>query len=294
MAAPSPTLSTATEQTAEHQKTATEPARGDRLIDVLDVMDRLLAPDGCPWDREQTLDSLRHYLIEESFEVLDALDEHDATAHCEELGDVLFQIVFQSALRQREGSFNLDDVCRTIADKMRRRHPHVFGETKVKDATEVIQNWNAIKAEERKATGKVRRTLDGIPKSMPALKRGQMIADKAAATGFDWPDIAGVRAKIDEELAELDAEVTGGLDGADRDRIESELGDVLFTLTRLAGKLGIDAEQSLRRANERFTKRFVAMEDRISDAGQSLKSLSLQEMNQHWNAVKRAEQGSGS
>ena len=292
MAAPSPTSSSATEQTAIHQQSATEPARGDHLVDVLDVMNRLLAPDGCPWDREQTLDSLRHYLIEESFEVLDALDERDVTAHCEELGDVLFQIVFQSALREREGSFNLDDVCRQISDKMRRRHPHVFGEAKVKDAAEVIQNWSAIKAEERKATGKVRRTLDGIPKSMPALTRGQMIADKAAATGFDWPDIAGVRAKIDEELAELDAEVTGGLEGADRDRIESELGDVLFTLTRLAGKLGIDAEQSLRRANERFTKRFVAMEDRISDAGQSLKSMSLPEMNQHWNAVKRAEQGS--
>lgn len=292
MAAPSPTSSTATEQTAEHQKAATQPARGDRLIDVLDVMNRLLAPDGCPWDREQTLDSLRHYLIEESFEVIDALDEGDATAHCDELGDVLFQIVFQSALREREGAFNLDDVCRGIADKMRRRHPHVFGDTKVKDATEVIQNWNAIKADERKEKGSVRRRLDGIPKSMPALKRGQMIADKAAATGFDWPDIAGVRAKIDEELAELDAEVTEGLARADRDRIESEFGDVLFTLTRLAGKLGIDAEQSLRRANARFTQRFHAMEDRISDAGQSIKSLSLSEMNQHWNAVKRAEQGS--
>jgi MazG family protein len=255
---------------------------------VLEVMERLLAPDGCPWDREQTLTSLRHYLIEESFEVLDALDDNDVAAHCEELGDVLFQIVFQSALRAREGAFNIDDVCRSISDKMRRRHPHVFGEATVKDSAEVVTNWSAIKAAERQATGKVRRTLDGIPKSMPSLKRGQMIADKAAATGFDWPDIAGVRAKIDEELAELDAEVQAGLSAANHDRIEAEFGDVLFTLTRLAGKLGIDAEHSLRRANQRFIGRFNAMEDRIHADGQKLESLSLPQMNQHWESVKRS------
>ncbi len=264
-------------------------ARGDKLADLLDVMEHLLAPDGCPWDREQTLATLRHYLIEESFEVLDAIDDNDVEAHCEELGDVLFQIVFQSALRAREGAFNIDDVCEKIADKMRRRHPHVFGDTKVKDAAEVVQNWGAIKAQERKSAGKVRRTLDGIPKSMPALKRGQMIADKAAATGFDWPDIAGVRAKIDEELAELDAEVASGIESASRDRIESEFGDVLFTLTRLAGKLGIDAEQALRRANTRFVGRFNAMEDRIAEHGQQLPEMTLPQMNQHWEAVKRSQ-----
>jgi len=262
-------------------------SRGDRFADVLEVMERLLAPDGCPWDREQTLTSLRHYLIEESFEVLDALDDNDVAAHCEELGDVLFQIVFQAALRAREGAFSIDDVCRSISDKMRRRHPHVFGETKVKDSAEVVTNWSAIKAAERQATGKVRRTLDGIPKSMPSLKRGQMIADKAAATGFDWPDIAGVRSKIDEELAELDEEVEAGLSAANHDRIEAEFGDVLFTLTRLAGKLGIDAEHSLRRANQRFIGRFNAMEDRISADGETLASLSLPQMNLHWESVKR-------
>ena len=287
MAAPSPTLST--EHSADHRAAAMDPPRGDRFADVLEVMERLLAPDGCPWDREQTLSSLRHYLIEESFEVLDALDDDDVAAHCDELGDVLFQIVFQSALRAREGAFNIDDVCRAIAEKMKRRHPHVFGDASVKDAAEVVQNWSAIKAAERQAAGKVRRTLDGVPRSMPALKRGQMIADKAAATGFDWPDVAGVRAKIDEELAELDAEVTSGLGAANHDRIESEFGDVMFTLTRLAGKLGIDAEQSLRRANERFIGRFNAMEDRIHEAGQTIQALNLAEMNQHWEAVKRAQ-----
>lgn len=287
-AVPSPAPSSATETAANHDQAPVTP-RGDRLIDVLEVMERLLAPDGCPWDREQTLDSLRHYLIEESFEVLDALDDNDVTAHCEELGDVLFQIVFQAALRAREGAFTIDDVCTSIADKMRRRHPHVFGDAKVKDSAEVVTNWSAIKAAERKATGKVRRTLDGIPKSMPALKRGQMIADKAAATGFDWPDIAGVRAKIDEELAELDAEVRAGIEHSSRDRIESELGDVLFTLTRLAGKLGVDAEQSLRRANSRFIGRFDAMEDRIHSEGQKLAELTLPQMNQHWEAVKRTQ-----
>ncbi|HND12490.1 MAG TPA: nucleoside triphosphate pyrophosphohydrolase [Pseudomonadota bacterium] len=265
------------------------PARGDKLADLLDVMEHLLAEDGCPWDREQTLSSLKNYLIEESFEVLDAIDESDAASHCEELGDVLFQIVFQSALRAREGAFNIDDVCQNIAEKMRRRHPHVFGDRKVKDAAEVVQNWGAIKAEERKTAGKVRRTLDGIPKSMPALKRGQLIADRAAATGFDWPDIAGVRAKIDEELAELDAEVAAGIETASRDRIESEFGDVLFTLTRLAGKLGIDAEQALRRANTRFVGRFEAMEDRITASGQQISQLTLPQMNQHWESVKRSQ-----
>ena len=277
MTAPCPALSPT-------QKTA----RGDAVRLVLEVMDRLLAPDGCPWDQKQTLESLRHYLIEESFAVLDAIDDDDPRAHCEELGDVLFQIVFQSARRERAGAFNFDDLCRDVAEKMQRRHPHVFGDATVHDAEEVARNWEKLKAQEKQTAGIVRRTLDGIPKSMPALKRGQLIADRAAATGFDWPDVAGVRAKIDEELAELDAESTGNMGGDNQARIEAEFGDVLFTLTRLAGKLGIDAEQALRRANERFIDRFHAMEDRVLAENAKLRELTLQQMNRHWEAVKRA------
>lgn len=261
------------------------PARADQLVLVQQVMDRLLAPDGCPWDHKQTLDSLKQYLIEEAYEVVDAVDDANPSAHCEELGDVLFQIVFQAALQARQGLFNLDDVCRGVAEKMRRRHPHVFGETTVQDADEVARNWEALKAQEKTGTEAKRRLLDGIPRSMPALCRGQRIADRAAATGFDWPDLAGVREKIDEELAELDAEIEQGT--PNRARMESELGDVLFTLTRLAGKLGLDAEQALRRANDRFVRRFYAMQDRVSARGETFSELPLAEMNRHWNAAKR-------
>lgn len=263
---------------------------GGRLRDLVEIMDRLLAPDGCPWDREQTLETLRPYLIEESYEVLEALDHNDPDAHRDELGDVLFQIVFQSALRAREGRFGIDDVCLSVARKMTVRHPHVFGDAQVGGSADVVRNWGEIKAQELAKAGKKRRTLDGVPAAMPSLLRAQRLGEKAAGVGFDWPDVQGVRDKLDEELAELDAAMADAATDTPEARaaVEHELGDVLFTLTRLAAKLGFSPEDALRSATARFTGRFNAMEDRIAGAGRSVRELSLDEMNEHWEAVKRA------
>lgn len=275
----------------DHAQPATPLAqKGGRLRDLVEIMNRLLAPDGCPWDREQTLESLRPYLIEESYEVLEALDHNDPDAHRDELGDVLFQIVFQSALRAREGRFGIDDVCLSVARKMTVRHPHVFGDTQVGGSADVVRNWGEIKAQELAKAGKKRRTLDGVPAAMPSLLRAQRLGEKAAGVGFDWPDVQGVRDKLDEELAELDAAMAEAAHDRPETRaaVEHELGDVLFTLTRLAAKLGFSPEDALRSAIARFTGRFNAMEDRIEGAGRSVRDLSLDEMNEHWEAVKKA------
>lgn len=272
---------------------------GARLADLVEIMNRLLAADGCPWDREQTLATLRPYLIEESYEVLEALDHNDPDAHRDELGDVLFQIVFHAALRAREGRFGIDDVCTSVARKMTVRHPHVFGDAEVKDSTDVVRNWGEIKAQELAKAGKKRRTLDGVPAALPSLLRAQRLGEKAAGVGFDWPDVQGVRDKLDEELDELD-EAMAAQDAATaanaaspeaqaqaRAAVEHELGDVLFTLTRLAAKLGFSPEDALRGAIARFTGRFTAMESQIEATGRSLRELTLDEMNGHWEAVKQ-------
>jgi MazG family protein len=275
----------------DHAQPATPLAQtGGRLHDLVEIMNRLLAPDGCPWDREQTLETLRPYLIEESYEVLEALDHDDPDAHRDELGDVLFQIVFQSALRAREGRFGIDDVCLSVARKMTVRHPHVFGDAQVGGSADVVRNWGEIKAQELAKAGKKRRTLDGVPAAMPSLLRAQRLGEKAAGVGFDWPDVQGVRDKLDEELAELDAAMAEAVPDRPETRaaVEHELGDVLFTLTRLAAKLGFSPEDALRSAIARFTGRFNAMEDRIEGAGRSVRELSLDEMNEHWEAVKKA------
>ncbi|MFO0577613.1 MAG: nucleoside triphosphate pyrophosphohydrolase [Polyangia bacterium] len=268
---------------------------GARLTELVEIMNRLLAPDGCPWDREQTLATLRPYLIEESYEVLEALDHGDPDAHRDELGDVLFQIVFQSALRAREGRFGIDDVCTSVARKMTVRHPHVFGDAQVKDSTDVVRNWGEIKKQELAQAGKKRRTLDGVPAALPSLLRAQRLGEKAADVGFDWPDVKGVRDKLDEEIGELDAAIAqageqppGPLAEQARAAVEHELGDVLFTLTRLAAKLGFSPEDALRGAIARFTGRFTDMESRIEATGRSVRELSLDEMNEHWEAAKRA------
>jgi MazG family protein len=286
---------------------------GARLTALVEVMNRLLAEDGCPWDREQTLATLRPYLIEEAYEALEAIDSGDVAGHRDELGDVLFQIVFQAALRAREGAFGIDDVCAAVEHKMKSRHPHVFADTVVKDSAEVLKNWTALKAAEHERAGKKRKTLDGVPASLPALLRAQRLGEKAATVGFDWPDISGVRAKLAEELAEFDAALAAAphtpRDAAAQAAIEAELGDVLFTLTRLASKLGFSPEDALRGAIARFSARFNAMEERVSSlaAGpaasgeaaaseivegemrepRTLKDLTLDEMNAHWEAVKR-------
>jgi MazG family protein len=246
---------------------------GSNFPELVAIMKKLLAPDGCPWDREQTLETLKPFLLEETYEVLEALDEGDAAEHCEELGDLLFQIVFQSALRAADGKFGIEDVVASIANKLVRRHPHVFGDLKVSGSDEVLANWSKLKAAERDAAGKkARGTLDGIPQALPALLRAQRIGEKAAAVGFDWPDFAGVRAKVDEELGELDQAIASG----DPQAIGEELGDLLFVLTRVGAWCKIDSEQALSACIGRFRHRFEHME---ANAGRPLTELSLDEIN---------------
>ena len=260
--------------------------RGTNFPELVDIMQKLLAPDGCPWDREQTLQTLEPFLVEEAYEVLEAIDTNDAREHCEELGDLLFQIVFQAELRAREGKFGIEDVVRAIATKMIRRHPHVFGDLKVKDSDEVLANWGKLKEAEHKAKGIQRRALEGVPVNLPALLRAQRIGEKAAAVGFDWPDIAGVR-KVVEELAEIDEAVTSG----DPAAIEHEVGDLLLAASRLAAKLGVAPEDALRSALRRFQSRFEAMEDRVIARGAKVGDTPLEELDRIWNEVKKVQPG---
>ena len=251
---------------------------GDTLPELVAVMRRLLAKDGCPWDREQTMQTLRRYLIEETYEVVDAIDDDQPAAHCEELGDLLMQIVFQAELRTAAGGFDIDDVVRGIVDKLVRRHPHVFGEKKLDTSEQVLSQWRDIKA-----TEKTRRTLDGIPRSLPALARARELSARAAHVGFDWPDVAGSRAKIDEELGETDRAVASG----DKARIEDELGDILFAVVNLARKLGVDPEGALRATADKFQRRFEHIEDRLRERGKTPKDSDLAEMDALWNEAKR-------
>jgi len=259
--------------------------RGANFPELVEIMQKLLAPDGCPWDREQTLQTLEPFLIEEAYEVLEAIDIDDAREHCEELGDLLFQIVFQAELRAREGKFGIEDVVRAIATKMRRRHPHVFGDVKVKDSDEVLANWGKLKEAEHKEKGIQRRALEGVPVNLPALLRAQRIGEKAAAVGFDWPDIAGVREKVVEELAEIDDAVKSG----DPAAIEHEVGDLLLAASRLAAKLGVAPEDALRSALRRFQGRFEAMEDRVIERGAKVADTPLEELDRIWNEVKKVQ-----
>lgn len=257
---------------------------GANFPELVAIMQRLLAPDGCPWDREQTLDSLKPYAIEEAFEVIEAIEKGDVPEHCEELGDLLFQIVFQAELRAREGRFGIEDVVAAIARKMVHRHPHVFGDLTVSGSAEVLKNWDTWKAIEHAKKGKVRGTLDGIPAALPALLQAQRVGEKAAGVGFDWPDVQGVRDKVTEELGELDEAMASG----DRQAIEEELGDLLFTLTRLGSKLGVPPEDALRACIRRFRTRFASMEARAGESGRALKGMSLDEMDALWREAKAA------
>jgi tetrapyrrole methylase family protein/MazG family protein len=258
----------------------------DRLVDV---MARLRAPDGCPWDREQTHASLRRYVIEETYEVVEAIDADDPDKLCEELGDLLLQVVFHAQLAAEEGLFDVDDVSAGITEKLIRRHPHVFGNVKVADAAEVLTNWQAIKATEK---GNEARTsiLDGIPASLPALMRALEVSKRAVRVGFEWPDTGSVLRKVDEELAELRTEIAAG---APSPRLADELGDLLFTVVNVARRLGIDPEEALREQIGKFGRRFRHIEARAAAGGRALDSLTLDEMEALWQEAKRDENGGG-
>jgi MazG family protein len=246
---------------------------------------RLRAPDGCPWDREQTLESLKTYILEEAYEAVDAISSGDRDTVAGELGDLLFQIVFAAQIAQEQGWFDIEVVCRRIHAKMVHRHPHVFGNVEVSGAADVVRNWENIKAQERRDTG----ALAGVPRQLPALLKALRITEKAAAAGFDWERAADVVAKLDEEVGELAAELGPDPAARPREGVREELGDVLFVLANLARQLEIDPEAALQGANEKFSRRFAAMEKDARTRGVALGSLDLAELNALWEAAKARE-----
>jgi MazG family protein len=257
----------------------------DALERLLSIMDRLRGPDGCPWDREQTLRTLRPYVLEETYEVLEAIDAGDPREHCEELGDLLLQIVFQAQLANEEKQFDFADVAEAISNKLVSRHPHVFGDAQVKDSEGVLRQWAALKREEKKAKGGGASVLEGVPREMPALARADRLTEKASRIGFDWADASGPRAKLDEELAELDEALAKG----DAEGLEHELGDVLFAAANLGRKLGIPPEEALRGAVARFISRFGHIERELARRGVPHGEATLAEMDALWEEAKDLE-----
>ena len=265
-----------------------EPTAAEAFARLVDIMARLRGPGGCPWDHEQTPESLRPYLLEEVYEVLDALDAGEPAALRDELGDLLLQIVFQSQIAAEAGRFTVADVARAISEKLVRRHPHVFGDVTVRDARDVVRNWSRIKAEERKAKGEDGDAFAGVPAALPALVHAQQIGEKGAHLGLDWADAGGVLEKVREEQTELEAAVAA----RDRDAIEHELGDLLLALASLARHLDLSAELALRAANRRFMARARRVEAAARGRGVELRDLSAEERDRLWNAAKDAERAS--
>ncbi|UJR80459.1 nucleoside triphosphate pyrophosphohydrolase [Sandaracinus amylolyticus] len=255
---------------------------GAALPRFVAVMRRLLGPGGCPWDREQTFETMRPFVVEEAHEVVDAIDRGSPDALREELGDLLMQIVFLAELARARGWFGPDDVVDAISDKMIRRHPHVFGDAKASTPAEVLERWERDKAREKGASGEPKGALDGVPVAMPGLLRAVRIGDKAARVGYDWPDAEGARAKITEELAELDEAAASG----DATRTEEELGDLLFAIASWSRKKTIDPEAALRGALDRFTHRFREAERIAHDEGRPLAERSADELDALWRRVK--------
>jgi MazG family protein len=261
--------------------------QGSTYISLVAIMRRLLAPGGCPWDREQSFQSLRKYVLEEACEVIDAVDSGDRAAIKDELGDLLLQVVFMGELAREEGAFGPDDVVRVIVEKLVRRHPHVFGEVHVSGSDEVLTNWEKIKQGEYGDRG----VLAGLPRSFPALARAQRMSEKVSKVGFDWPDARGSRDKVAEELRELDEAVAEG----SSEHIEHELGDVLFALVNFARHQGIDAEQALRKTADKFARRFGHVEARVKEQhggfprdedGKPARGLPLETLDGYWNEAK--------
>jgi len=256
----------------------------DRLVAI---MDRLRDPGGCPWDREQTLHTLAPYFLEEAYEVVDAIAGGNPAKLCEELGDLLLQIVFVARIARENDWFEVDDVCEMISEKMVRRHPHVFGDREVSDSTEVLQNWEEIKRDERAGTDESS-VLDGVPSSLPALLKAYRMTEKAAAVGFDWRKPADVMVKMREEVAELEAELVKGEVSAN-ERVRAEMGDVLFVMANLARHLKVEPETALQGTNTTFMRRFKAMEERALAKGRDFRDMDLAEQDGLWEEVKQAE-----
>jgi MazG family protein len=257
-----------------------------------EIMTRLRDPQtGCPWDREQTLESLKPCVLEETHELLAAMDRPDETDHyIEELGDVLLQVMFQAVMAEEQGRFSFDDVANAVSDKLVHRHPHVFGGAKADDAASVLRNWERIKQNEHRKEAR-HSALDGVPPALPGLLKAQRVQEKAARVGFDWKDASGPLAKIREELAELEAEVAARASErpADSERVKRELGDLVFAVANLARHLKVDAESAVALTTETFSRRFRAVEAGAKAAGRQLAEMTLGEMDALWDAAKQEE-----
>jgi len=284
----------------KHQPTRRKTAGRERLSagewfeKLVALQRRLRAPDGCPWDREQTHATLRTYLIEEAYEVLDALESGEDTKFAEEMGDLLLQVVFHSQIATEEGRFTVADVIREIHEKMVRRHPHVFGEKRAKDAAEVLKTWEKIKAQERlekdgqegaKTESKPVSLLDGVSRGLPATLEGYQLTRRASRIGFDWTDADGILEKMREETAE----VRHALQTKERRKIEEEVGDLLFAAVNLARFLHVDPEIALKRANAKFSRRFREMERMAASGGQKFAEVPRETMEELWEAAKQGE-----
>jgi MazG family protein len=266
--------------------------RGQTFSRLVELMQRLLAPDGCPWDREQTPESLRRYVLEEACEVIDAIDERDDPLLEEELGDLLLQVVFLAELGRARQAFGPDDVVRGICEKLVRRHPHVFGEADVASAQDVARQWEEIKATEKSSP---RPLLGSVPRSLPPLERAKRLSERVSRVGFDWPDASGSRGKVQEELGELDRAIAAG----DTGQIESELGDVLFSLVNLARAHGVDPNAALQGTSDRFCQRFAHVEQRVlgsvgdwpRDAeGKPTRGVPLETLDTYWDEAKSSQE----
>ena len=275
------------EDSSQDQSTSSEPFSAPfsneelgTFQTLVDIVAKLRAPGGCPWDREQTHDSLKRNLLEESYEVIEAIDQGNPAILSEELGDLMVQIAFHADIAQEAGDFQLEDVLRNINSKLVRRHPHVFDDGHAEDAREVERNWEQIKAAERQAKGEKKSPVEGIPADLPALAYAQLMQDRVGKAGFEWDDISGVLDKLVEEVAELTAAVT-------QEEKEHELGDILFTIVNLTRWTGAHAEDVLRQANQRFGRRYLSMESLAVERGHDFNALSLDEKQQIWQEAKR-------
>jgi MazG family protein len=260
---------------------------------LIDIMAALRAPDGCPWDREQTIDTLETHILEETYELLEAIDRHDHQDIREELGDFLLQAVFVAQLESEAGHFTIEDAARAIADKLVRRHPHVFrrdaGEPALETAGQVRARWEEIKAAERStqtSTETPKTILSGLPVALPSLLRAHRLGARAASVGFDWQKAGDVIAKIREEVDEVQDVLSS--ETVDARRAEEEMGDLLFAIANLSRKLGIEPESALRKANEKFTRRFTTMELAIAASDRRIQDLDLDELESEWEHAKKA------
>jgi MazG family protein len=267
------------------------PLAGENLSRLIELMARLRAPDGCPWDRAQDYDSVKGLLLEEAYEVVDAVNSRDFDALEDELGDLLFQVVFYSRLAEEEGRFAMEDVIERVHSKLVRRHPHVFGTQRARTPEEALESWNSVKESERAAPpaggGEDRSLMDGIPQTLPSTLEAHEIGVRAAEAGFDWPRVEDLLDKIEEELQELRRARAGG--APDNRRTEEEVGDLMFAVANLARRIGSDPESCLRRANQKFLRRFRELEREVARRGKKVRECGAGELDEIWEQVKGGE-----